>query len=407
VRPGVADDVPLALWAVVELSLQALPNDYLRAGFAELGAFAPKPADFSRLAALAVWDVGEDEGDQRLQTLTQRGLLEITGEDRFALHQVLAAVADAQLGEETGAAERHFAYYLQFVERDLEAWPVIEQELAQIRHAWEWASGTPGREVQALLLVRAMRVYMQVRGLSAEQLAWYERAIQAAQVLGNLHEEATLINNIGDVHKRRREWGDALGAFEAALHIRRMLGDREGEAGTLNNVGTVYRELRQPEGALPVFEQALSIYRVVGDPWGEAIALHNTGLVHHDRRNWEAALACYEQALTIRRMVGDRVGQASTLTNIAACHLDRGVPAKALSVCEQALVMWRMLGDREREAGVLLTIVLAHNAGGAVEQAISTLEQVVALEERIEHPDLDQHRAFLKRLRAKPSSVRT
>jgi len=46
-RPGLAG-VPLSLQAVVQLSLDALPDDAIRSAFAELGVFAPKPADFSR-----------------------------------------------------------------------------------------------------------------------------------------------------------------------------------------------------------------------------------------------------------------------------------------------------------------------------------------------------------------------
>ena len=67
-RPGTAR-VPLSLQAVVELSIDALPDDATREAFYELGIFAPKPGDFSRSAALAVWQASEKAGDIYLQTL--------------------------------------------------------------------------------------------------------------------------------------------------------------------------------------------------------------------------------------------------------------------------------------------------------------------------------------------------
>jgi hypothetical protein len=95
-RPGLAG-VPLSLQAVVALSLDALP-EAIRTAFAELAVFAAKPADFSRASALTVWQASEEVGDAFLQTLYERGLLEGTGQDRFTLHQVLAASGQCPTG---------------------------------------------------------------------------------------------------------------------------------------------------------------------------------------------------------------------------------------------------------------------------------------------------------------------
>ena len=90
--------------AIVEMSVTALPGE-VQGAFDMLGAFAPKPATFGRDEVLEVWEVGEEEkGDGWLRGLVDRGLLEGVGDDRFAVHPVLADVACARLGEGEGSA---------------------------------------------------------------------------------------------------------------------------------------------------------------------------------------------------------------------------------------------------------------------------------------------------------------
>lgn len=175
VRPGM-DGLPLTLQAVVELSVEALPEAGDQAAFFDLAVFGPKPADFSREAALAVWNVTDAEGDVRLQTLTRHGLLEIAGEDRFTLHQVLAAVAASHQSDNMVSAARHFAFFLIVARNDPGRWAAIESEWPQIRQAWAWAEGTPSQDLPILLLTDATREYMVRRGLVAEAIEWHNRA---------------------------------------------------------------------------------------------------------------------------------------------------------------------------------------------------------------------------------------
>jgi hypothetical protein len=181
-RPGISG-LSLSLRAVIELSLDALPDEASRTAFDVLAVFASKPADFSREAILAIWNVEEAVGDGQIETLYQRGILEATGEDRFTLHQVLASVATARFVQNSDVAARHFAYYRDFVQRN-EAWSSIETELPQIRQAWAWVSQAPGQEADCLDLLWAMRLFMERRGLGTEQLAWYHDGLRAARSLG-------------------------------------------------------------------------------------------------------------------------------------------------------------------------------------------------------------------------------
>ena len=97
----------------------------------------------------------------------------------------------------------------------------------------------------------------------------------------------------------------------------------------------------------------------MGDRWGEAATLHNIGLVYSGLGDNRQALAFYEQTLPLRRQVGDRWGESITRFNIA-------MAAAAL-------------GD------------LAH--------AEAELEEVIAIDKAFGHPDLDNDRQILERIR--------
>jgi tetratricopeptide (TPR) repeat protein len=265
-RPGMQVVSP-TLQAVIELSLAALPDDRAREAFTQLAVFAAKPADFSREAALAVWNMEAPEGDRWLRVLTQRNLLEITSGGRFSLHQLLAEVARVRLGEQlVDTAERHCDYYLGLVDQDREAWRTIEAELPQVRQAWQWASSTSGQDARVLDLVGAMRLFLERRGLGTTQLAWYERALGAARLLGQRSDEGTLLNNIGVVHQSRGELDQALSYYEQALPIRREVGDRSGEAITQFNIGMVHRSRGEMSAAVAALECAVELDELIGHP---------------------------------------------------------------------------------------------------------------------------------------------
>ncbi len=376
-RPGL-EGVPSTLRAIVELSVTALGEDE-QAAFEALGAFAAKPADFGREAVLAVWEAEEERGDDGLRGLVKRGLLEVSGEGRFALHQVLSAVAAARLGEDRGARERHAGFYRALMDADREDWRRIDGELEQIRCAWGWLEGRPDTAAEVLACVHAIRILHGRRGLQRERLAWLERGLAAARSLKQPGDEAALVNNIGGVHSDLGEQARALEYYEQALPLRRAVGDRGGEATTLNNIGGVHSALGEQARALEYYEQALPLLRAVGDRGGEATTLNNIGTVHSALGEQARALEYYEQALPLLRAVGDRGGEATTLNNIGMVHSALGEQARALEYYEQALPLLRAVGDRGGEATTLNNIGMVHSALGEQARALEYYEQALPL----------------------------
>ena len=103
----------------------------------------------------------------------------------------------------------------------------------------------------------------------------------------------------------------------------------------------------------------------------------------------QQALAYYEQALPLRRQVGDKGGEATTLNNLGRRVYRPGRKQQALQYYEQALPLRRQVGDRGGESVTRYNIAMVYAGMGRLAEAEEQLQQVVALDEAIQHPDLE------------------
>jgi tetratricopeptide (TPR) repeat protein len=383
-RPGTAG-VPLSLQAVVELSLDALPDDATRVAFVELGVFAPKPGDFSHAAALAVWQASEEVGDAYFRTLCGRGLLESTGQDRFTVHQVPAAVANVRLADTAAVAARHFAYCLAFVDANREAWQAIAAELAQIQQAWDWAARSPRQDRRVLQLVRALHLFLERRGLRTQQRAWLERAVEAARALEDRAEEGRLLGSLGLCWWQLGQPRKAIDCLEHALTLARQTGDRQSEGRHLGSLGLVWATAMFRNQAIGYYEEGLAIARELCDRQAEGSHLGALGLAWVEegvaKLAWgettkdtaapyfRRAIAYYEQALAVARALDNRPAEGSHLGNLGNAWLLLGDAARAKDLLSQALTILREIGDRPNEGFHLANLSRAHHSLGDVHAA--------------------------------------
>ena len=386
-RLGALSDRKMTLQEVINLSLEVLPNEVQRAFYA-LGAFAPKPEHFDRSAAEAV-----SKAEIRvLSLLVARNLVEIdVGTERLALHQTLADVARMKM--DTSSVTRHRDHYLALVNEDREDWHRIEVVYGQIRQAWKVVSDAGGEEL--LDLIWALQIFQKRRGLWSDYLMWAKRGLSYAKERSLQSEVGILLNNIGGIYHDLGQREKALEHYEQALPIWEEVGDRAGTAVTLNNIGGVYHNLGQLKKALEYYEQALPIMQEVGGRPGMAATLNNIGMVYHALGQREKALEYYEQALPIREEVGDRAGMAVTLNNIGGVYYALGQREKALEYYEQALPILEEVGDRAGESITRYNIAMILRNQGQLAEAVVELKRVVELDQLVQSPDLEKHKAML------------
>jgi transcriptional regulator with XRE-family HTH domain len=91
-HPSLEDEASVSLQSIIAVSDQHL-SPQTRAAFYALAALPEKPATFSEEAALAVASCPIDVLDE----MTDAGLLELSGTERYSLHQVISDYARLQL----------------------------------------------------------------------------------------------------------------------------------------------------------------------------------------------------------------------------------------------------------------------------------------------------------------------
>jgi predicted ATPase/transcriptional regulator with XRE-family HTH domain len=297
-----------------------------------------------------------------LSSLVNRSLLRRAALGRYDLHELIRQYSASHMAADpqgqVTAQQRHYAYFLTLVEAanqklkgpdQLEWLNRLEQELANLRAAWEWAlksnAAAQYMDEPALRLSGALRWFWRMRGHFHEGRTWLMEALQqspqkptagrASVLLGM----SLLLNGLGDL-------GAARHLAEESAAIYRELSDEQGlaEALTITGLTLVWQGEAIPSRTR--LEEALVRYRNVGDRWGEAQVLYRLG----------SFLADYD---------GDPVGQVMLSESAAILE---GVREKYLL------------------AGVLASLGIVETRLGEYAAARAHLERSLAVAREIEHP---------------------
>jgi tetratricopeptide (TPR) repeat protein len=167
---------------------------------------------------------------------------------------------------------------------------------------------------------------------------------------GELHEDVgSALHNVGLVHLRANEYGEALTHFERAVRVRKgSLGREHPEVAVSQvKVGITLLLMHSFDSALQAFVEALSIRkRALGDLHASNAAIYcNIGCVHVEfnelrdaRRAFEAALDIQRNALYHEPDSGPLMfGTATTLCNLGYLYRYREMHQKVAMVLKEAL----------------------------------------------------------------------
>ena len=214
---------------------------------------------------------------------------------------------------------------------------------------------------------------------SGKQRWRYEKALRAAQRVGDRQAEADTRKAIGDVQRFRQENDEALASYTQALALYRAVGERLGEANTLQAIGDVQRFRAENDEALASYTQALALYRAVGERLGEANTRKAIGDVQRFRNENDEALASYTQALALSRAVGERLGEANTRKAIGDIQKFRNENDEALASYTQALALYRAVGERLGEANTRVAIGDVQRFRKENDEALASYTQALEL----------------------------
>ncbi len=320
--------------------------------------------------------------------------LRMYGAIREYAEQKLAERMDE--GGRSALATRHAEHYLAYGEEwdakrggdsAVEALDRLEMEMENLFRAQDYCDQA-GLAGSAARIVLSLAVTMAVRGVSAERIGRFERALRgldqhaphettlrgrllaalclACQDIGDWGRAGALADDAvalservgedsqiagaliqrGEMLRLRGELDRALDCFRKSGSIFQNIGDRAGVGRSMGGQGSVLWKKGEYDAATAKFVQAADIFQSLGNSAGVARNVGGQGIVLAERHDFDAALVCYDQAESMHRMLGNRSAIARTLGNKAIVLQEKGDLDAALRCFAEAEAINRELGHK-------------------------------------------------------------
>ena len=356
---SLSSDKPLSLQSVIAVTDKQLSVEARSALYA-LAVFPPKPNNFSEEAALVI----TAESIEALDALSDAGLLESSGADRYTLHQVIADYARVQLQEthETKPFERLIDYAIDFVSTHKTDYELLEQESPIILAALEAAhdKDRPEELVQAIL---AFAPFLLLRG--SYQLA--EKHLLRAHTAALARNDISGITGaqlyLGEIALKLGNYPKAEDLFLQGLALTRQTNDHERICAFLINLGGVKWNRGEYSQAEIYLQEGLAIARELADLKQLSSLLKALALVAASYGDYKQEEAYLQEGLAYARQIGDREQMCVLLMNLGATTAEQGHYAQAEVYFQEGLSLARQIGHRER-----ISALLSNLGGVAVEQ---------------------------------------
>lgn len=358
---------------------------------------------------------GLDDARKLLAGLADQHLIEPSGRDRYACHDLLWAYSADLADQDEGSDEARrglvawTAHHAKSAFRVLQPGMLVthagadivtradpEIVFADAQQAWAWAEaesvnapalvriaarcGTP--EI-TMMLASVVTEHLHLMGRWNEVLEMVGLGLAAAREAGDRVGECKLLEDLGQLHQFVGRWDEAAGHLLAALALARELGNSAVEAEVLGRLGWGCVELSDYREAEVYLEEAQVV--LASEPPGRfhsfieaCLCRVHTGLGAH-----ELALRHGEKAVALLVKAGIEGALPYVFHALASAKQAVRAHAEAIELCEYALeVAFEHAVARDR-ALLLETLGESLRHTGEAEKAIAHWrEALVILEER-------------------------
>lgn len=402
--PTLAADVPLSLLASIEISDNALEQP-ARHALRALATFPPKPNSFSQEAALTVSDKPLDS----LNHLTEAGLLETSGSERYTLHQTISDYArtspaaegcDAPYVAPTPSAtsatswERAATYFAAFAQEhsESEGYPFLDADWQNVSHFMQWAyeqqrwqpliEGVEGLTHHNLGVVG----FMDARGHWNAVRALLAHALEGANALNDPFLKASILTKLGAYAFRLADFEAAEEYLQQSLSL---LNPLPSSLEVVLERSHLYEFMiwldmqRDFEAAHAWIEQGLSELDAL--PSQTDVATHQKGYLHilssrilRKTGQLQKAIKVAEEGLSQlpSSPTPARIHGLMILNNLFA-HL--GEMEKSITYQKEGIQIAQQLGDSRRLAMLWNNMGLDEGNQGNLSAAVSSFQKALQL----------------------------
>ena len=376
---------PLSLKTVIAVSDELL-DDAARKALYALSVFPPKPVAFSEEAALAVTCCTTEELDH----LRDFGLIDISTENHYTLHQTIYDYARLHLSEQKDAEEqacsRLIDYVTNFVEQHKKAYEILETENAIIQAALEEAEKR-AKSRKFIRIVIAYTPYQRSRGFYTQAEHLLQKAYNAAQQLDDRRFQAHVLMYLGEIAQKQGNYKQANEYLQRGLEIAREIEDDERISGLLADLGWVTWKQGNYGQAEEYLRKGLS----QADPnkHKEYICdmLETLGSILASRGDYEQSKAYMQEALELAREIGDDEKMCTLLINLGVTEGEQGNFAKAEEYFKEGLDLAKRLGHREWVSALLCNLGEVSDAQGQYSESENYFREGLAFAQKIGNPE--------------------
>lgn len=295
----------------------------------------------SALAALSVFSGGftaeaaehvSASGPRTLAALVEWSLVQLVGQGRFDLHQLIKQFAlqylNADLATENAARDRHTQYYADLVAREgrwfrggaaqVRALEVVYDDLANVRTAWEHARAE--RDAVALTSFLPMFHVYEIRGLYREGAETF--GLSAAALPTRSKARALSLTGQSVLLGRQDRLAECRATIDESLAILDELGETDGL--TLLHLGVLEYMEGDVEAAAATWKRTAAEAERLGDAWSRNGAVSNLGVLTWNQGDTTTARELFHEGMPQGPEQEDRWSLSMSLVNLGALDIQTG-----------------------------------------------------------------------------------
>jgi class 3 adenylate cyclase/tetratricopeptide (TPR) repeat protein len=252
------------------------------------------------------------------------------------------------------------------------------------------AEAEPVNELQAQALAHLVLHAVEVAGPEAELHG--ETALHIFEQLGDLTNQAQMLNNMAVQRSAEGRWPDALLMFTRAAETFRRLGDAPNAANADYNRAEILVRQGRSDEALPLLQNTLRVARAVGDEELVALVRKEQGRAKSRAGDVPTGLILLEEARSQLTRLREPHEVVDADIASAEAHLVAGQPEQALVLIERALTEAASIHAATLLPSAYRVQAAALLAMGEVAQARRALAEGLR---RSSSPDVAHERGFL------------
>ena len=268
-------------------------------------------------------------------------------------------------------AEKGYRYALRAAER-AEAHFAPAEALAFLDDALSLVERLPEtRElaIERLALDHRRGHLLSTVGRLDESVAALESALVASRTLGERHNEAEILLDLGSVHGRSGSWERAVALAGESLQLAEELGDGERRASALLSMAFFDFERGDWEAAVRRLQAALDVAQTDGLELLQARILGNMAIMYNARGDRARAVELYQGSIDTFERLGQPLDVGRGLSNMGFSYFGLNAYDEAVTCYRRALELFEKVGDVREQGLVHLHLAEVALANEALDEA--------------------------------------